>query len=335
MSEPSERTIGAGSPLARMGRLGFGAATLGNLYSAMNDDEADATVNAAWDAGIRLFDTAPHYGLGLSEERLGRTLRHRPRDEFVISTKVGRLLDDGHPPRSDRDQLFDVTSTRRRHWDFSSSGVLRSLDDSLARLGLDRIDVALVHDPDDHLDQATSEAIPALCGLRSEGGVGAVGIGVNRVDVALHVVERTDVDVVLIAGRLTLLDQSATTDLLPRCAGRGIRVVAAGVFNSGLLATPVPRADATYDYAPVDPATAARVASIAAACDAHGIEVPEAALRFPLHHPAVASVLISGRSPAEVQENADRVARADRRSPAVWDELWSTLRRLGLIQEAA
>jgi D-threo-aldose 1-dehydrogenase len=317
-----------------MSPLGLGGATLGNLYAAMSDDEAAATVDAAWDAGIRLFDTAPHYGLGLSEERLGRALSRRPREEFVLSTKVGRIIDDGHEPRSDRDDLFDVTSTRRRHWDFSRRGVLRSLDDSRVRLRMDRIDVALVHDPDDHLDQATAEAIPALCDVRSDGDVGMVGIGVNRVDVALHIVERTDIDVVLIAGRLTLLDQSAAAELLPRCAERGILVVAAGVFNSGLLATAIARADSTYDYAPVDRAVVARLESITAACSAHGVEVPEAALRFPLRYPAVTSVLVSGRSPGEVIENADRVARADRRRPGMWDELWSALRDQGLIEVA-
>ena len=230
-------------------RVGFGAATLGNLYTAMTDEVADATVNAAWNAGIRYFDTAPHYGLGLSEERLGRALQRRPRDEYAVSTKVGRVLDDGHAPQSDLDSLFAVTSCRRRRWDFSANGVRRSLDDSLTRLGLDRVDVALVHDPDSHVSQAITEAIPALCRLREQGAINAVGVGVNDTDAAVRFAAECDIDVVLIAGRYTLLDQRAAARLLPFCAQRGIAVITAGVFNSGLLATTAPAPGATFDYA--------------------------------------------------------------------------------------
>ena len=312
-------------------RVGFGAATLGNLYTAMTDEVADATVNAAWNAGIRYFDTAPHYGLGLSEERLGRALRRRPRDEYVVSTKVGRVLDDGHAPQSDLDSLFAVTSSRRRRWDFSANGVYRSLDDSLTRLGLDRVDVALVHDPDSHVSQAITEAIPALCRLREQGAINAVGVGVNDTDAAVRLAAECDIDVVLIAGRYTLLDQQAAARLLPFCAQRGIAVITAGVFNSGLLATTAPAPGATFDYAAAPVPVVERTRAIAAVCAEHGIELPEAAVRFAGEHPAIASVLISGRTPAEIEENTGRIARADARGDEAWDALWADLVHRGLI----
>jgi D-threo-aldose 1-dehydrogenase len=325
-------TTPPGSPLlAGLGPLGFGAATLGNLYEPMPDDQADATVAAAWDAGIRYFDTAPHYGLGLSERRLGRSLAGRPRDEAIVSTKVGRLIEDGHPPRSDLDSLFAVTSTARRTWDFSADGVRRSLDDSLDRLGLDRVDIALVHDPDDHVEDAMHGAVPALCRLRDEGVVGAIGVGVNDADLATRFAVACDVDVVMIAGRYTLLDQRAGDGLLPACAAQGIAVIAAAPFNSGLLATEAPSAGGRFDYAAAPDEVVARAAAIAATCRRHGITLPEAALRFPLQHPAVCAVLASARTPAEVDQNATRVAAADRRGSVAWDDLWSELRSSGLV----
>jgi D-threo-aldose 1-dehydrogenase len=325
-------TTRAGSPLlARLGPLGFGAATLGNLYEPMADEQADATVAAAWDAGIRYFDTAPHYGLGLSERRLGRALAARPRDEAIVSTKVGRLIEDGHPPRSDLDSLFAVTSTARRTWDFSADGVRRSLDDSLDRLGLDRIDVALVHDPDDHVEEAMNDAVPALCRVREEGVVGAIGVGVNDADLATRFAVACDLDVVMIAGRYTLLDQRAADELLPACAARGIAVIAAAPFNSGLLATEAPSAGSRFDYTAAPDEVIARASAIAAACRRHGITLPEAALRFPLQHPAVRTVLASARTPAEVSQNAGRVAAADREGSVAWADLWAELRSSGLI----
>ena len=321
-----------GSPLlARLGPLGLGAATLGNLYEPMADDQADATVAAAWDAGIRYFDTAPHYGLGLSERRLGRALAEHQRVDAIVSTKVGRLIEDGHPPRSDLDSLFAITSTARRTWDFSADGVRRSLDDSLHRLGLDRVDIALVHDPDDHVEEAMNDAVPALCRLRDEGVVGAIGVGVNDADLATRFAVGSDVDVVMIAGRYTLLDQRAADELLPACAARGIGVIAAAPFNSGLLATDTPAAGSRFDYTAAPDDVIARAAAIAAICRRHGIAMPEAALRFPLQHPAVCTVLASARTPAEVNQNATRVAAADRRGSAASDDLWAELRASGLV----
>jgi D-threo-aldose 1-dehydrogenase len=320
--------------LDRLGPIGFGAATLGNLYESMSDELADATVASAWAAGIRYFDTAPHYGLGLSERRLGRALVAAccSRTDTVISTKVGRLIEDGHPPRSDIDALFAVTSTARRTWDFSADGVRRSLDDSLERLGLDRVDIAFVHDPDEHVDAAIDEAMPTLRRLRDEGVVAAVGVGVNDADVAERFVTASDLDVVMIAGRYTLLDQRAARTLLPACVARGVAVIAAAPYNSGLLSAAQPSASGMFDYAVAPAAVIARATDIATVCGEHGIELPEAALRFPLQHPAVATVLVGSRTPHEVNQNAARVAAADARESGAWDRLWADLRSRGLVE---
>jgi D-threo-aldose 1-dehydrogenase len=320
--------------LDRLGPLGFGAAALGNLFEPMSDERADATVATAWAGGIRYFDTAPHYGLGLSERRLGRALAatRGARTDLIISTKVGRLIEDGHPPRSDLDSLFAVTSSARRTWDFSADGVRRSLDDSLQRLGLDRVDIALVHDPDDHVDVAVDEAMPALCRLRDEGVVAAVGLGVNDADLAARFVTRSDLDVVLIAGRYTLLDQRAARTLLPACVAGGVAVIAAAPYNSGLLSSERPSAGGRFDYAAAPDAVVARATEIATVCGEHGIELPEAALRFPLQHPAVATVLVGCGTPDEVSENAARVAAAAARESHAWDGLWADLRARGLVE---
>jgi len=227
--------------------LSFGAAGIGNLFTAVDPGDAAAAVDAAWEAGIRAFDTAPHYGLGLSERRLGEALRGRPRDAYVVSTKAGRLLE---PCPADGDDLrngFAVPADHRRVWDFSADGIRRSVEASLQRLGLDRIDIVYLHDPDDHEDVAFSEGYPALEQLRAEGVVGAIGAGMNQATMLTRFLRDTDVDAVLCAGRFTLLDQSALAELLPEAAARGKSVVVGGVFNSGLLADPRP--GATYDYA--------------------------------------------------------------------------------------
>lgn len=308
------RTIG-GTGLA-VTELGFGGAPLGNLYRAVDDQTAVATVAAAYDAGIRHFDTAPHYGLGLSEERIGRALAGRERADFVISTKVGRLLEPNPAPTgSDLATDFDVPDTLRRRYDFSADGVRRSLEASLGRLGLDRVDIAYVHDPDDHLDQAVTEAIPALVELREQGVVTAIGVGMNQWRAPLRVVRETPIDVVMLAGRWTLLDRSGR-ELLDECAGRGVSVVVAGPYNSGLLARPRPAPGATFDYRPAGAALRAEVDRLADICARYGVTVPEAALRFPLRHPAVASVVAGTRTPGEVAEAVARV------SAAIPERLW-------------
>jgi D-threo-aldose 1-dehydrogenase len=309
--------------------LGFGTAPIGGLYQAVGEDDALATIDAAWEAGIRFYDTAPHYGLGLAERRLGRALAGRPRDELVLSTKVGRLLVPNASGQAQRDtEGFDVVSDARRQWDFTRDGVRRSLAASLDRLGLDRVDVVLLHDPDEHWRTAVSEGYPALAELRAEGVVRAIGAGMNQWQMLADFVREVDLDLVLVAGRYTLLDQSAAAELLPLCAKRGVTVVAGGVFNSGLLADGDPGAGARFDYreAPADLLDRAR--AIAAVCARHGVSLPQAALAFPPRHPAVASVLVGMRSAAEVAEN---MALARRPVPS---DLWPDLIAAGLLSPA-
>ena len=242
-----------GSPLPFRGlsltRIGFGSAVLGNLTEEMTDEECTATVDAAWDAGIRYFDTAPHYGLGLSERRLGAALARRPRDEFVVSTKVGRALIPTPERAGEQDDDGFVTpAIYRREWDFSRDGILRSIDESLARLGLDDLEIVYLHDPDEHWEAASTEGMNALIELRDQGVIGAIGVGMNQAEMLAEFVRRCDVDVMMVAGRYTLLDRSAADDLLPLASDRGVAIVAAAVYNSGLLSRPEVADDALFDY---------------------------------------------------------------------------------------
>jgi D-threo-aldose 1-dehydrogenase len=294
-------------PLGRSGvrvtELSFGGAAIGNLFTEVEEQDARAAVDAAWAGGIRTFDTAPHYGLGLSERRLGDALRHRPRHEYVISTKVGRLLRPAAKPFGRDPEGFAVPAAARREFDFSADGVRRSLADSLDRLTLGQVDIALIHDPDDHHEQALREAYPALEQLRAEGCVRAIGVGMNQAEMLTRFVTETDIDLVLIAGRYTLLDQSAADTLLPAAVDRGVAVLAGGVFNSGVLAAP--RAGATYDYRPAGASLLSRARGIEAVCERFGVPLRAAAARFPLRHPAVASVLIGARSASEITDAID------------------------------
>jgi len=300
-------------------RIGLGTAPLGNLFTAVTDAQARATVDTAWEHGVRLFDTAPHYGLGLSERRLGAALRDR--SGYVLSTKVGRLLTPSSKGGRDTEG-FDVPADHERVWDFSRDGVLRSLEESLDRLGLTAVDIALIHDPDDHAGQALDQAYPALASLRAQGVVKAIGVGMNQWQVPLRFVQETDLDVVMLAGRYTLLDQSGLP-LMDACAARGVRVLAAGVFNSGLLATPDP--SGTFDYHPAPPELLARARRIAAICTAHGVTLPQAAIAFPQRHPATASVVLGARTPSEVTTNAALL------NQPVPDALWNALHDEGLL----
>jgi aryl-alcohol dehydrogenase-like predicted oxidoreductase len=310
----------------RLTALGFGAAQGGNLYRATSDETFAAAVDAAWSAGIRYFDTAPHYGLGLSERRLGAALRGRPRDSYLVSTKVGRLLEPTPGAAPGRDpEGFDVPASHRRVWDFSRDGVRRSLDESLQRSGLDRFDIVYLHDPDEHWQQAATEALPALTDLRDQGVIGAVGAGMNQSPMLARFVRETDIDLVMCAGRYTLLDRSAADDLLPAAEQHQVGVIIAGVYNSGLLAADRPPDDATYDYRPAPDALVQRARRIAAVCAEHGVTLPEAALAFVRAHPAVVSTVVGLRSPAEVTETVRRAATV------VPDALWPALRAAGLI----
>jgi D-threo-aldose 1-dehydrogenase len=326
MSPPRPLAVAA-VPLGRSGlrvsRLGLGTAPLGNLFTAVAEPAADATVRTALDAGLTYLDTAPHYGLGIAERRLSRVLAGRPRDSFVLSTKVGRLLRPLGPGETADPEGFVAAPPGRRVWDLSGDGVRRSLAESLQRLGLDRVDVALLHDPDDHERQAYEQAFPALAELRSQGVVRAIGAGMNQAEMLTRFVCDLDLDVVLVAGRWSLLDQQALPELLPACAERGVAVVVGGVFNSGLLADPRP--GATFDYAPAPPELVRRAARLAAACARHGVPLRAAALAFAFGHPAVTSVLVGARSAAEV---ADAVAMHAWPVPG---ELWAELVADGLL----
>jgi D-threo-aldose 1-dehydrogenase len=291
----------------------------------MSPVEAEATFTAAWDGGIRYVDTAPHYGLGLSERRLGALLRAHPRDSYVLSTKVGRLLvaNPGGEARID-DEGFVVPATTRRTWDFSRDGVRRSIDASLERLGLDRIDIAYLHDPETHWEQATREGLPALLELREEGVVRAVGAGMNFAEPLTELVEQHDVDLVMCAGRYTLLEQAH--GLLGAATRRGVGVVVAGVYNSGLLARPRPVPGARYNYERAPAELLERVGAIADICESHGVSLPEAALAFPLRHPAVVSVVVGAASAAQVEAALRAVERP------VPEALWSDLVSVGLLE---
>jgi aryl-alcohol dehydrogenase-like predicted oxidoreductase len=279
------------------GALVFGGAPIGGLYVPVSDEAAAATLAAAWAAGIRAFDTAPHYGAGLSERRIGEFLAGRPRGEFTVSTKVGRRLvpADGDVQGADG---FYGTPPLSRVRDYSRDGVRRSLEESLDRLGLDRVDIALIHDPDDFMGQAADEAYPALAELRAQGTVRAVGAGMNSAAALAWLVERCDLDCVLVAGRYTLLDRSAAEMLFPLCLRRGVAVLAGGVFNSGILTDPGD--GATYDYAPAPPAVLNRAQLMRDACARHGVPLPAAALQFTLHHPAVTAAVIGARTAEEI-----------------------------------
>ncbi len=310
-----------------LGDLSLGCAQLGNLFEAISDDQARATVDTAWERGIRYFDTAPHYGLGLSERRLGAALAERPRDQYVVSTKAGRLLEPVEPVVGRDDDGYDVPATHRRLWDFSRDGILRSLEESLERLGLAHIDVVYLHDPDDFLDAVYATAYPTLEELRTQGVVGAVGAGMNHSTPLAELVRNTELDLVMLAGRYTLLEQRALDDLLPACVQRGTGVVAAGVFNSGLLAREQP--GGRYDYADAPPELVKRAERIADVCRAHGTTLPAAAIAFPRAHPAVLNVCVGARSPEQVARNADLYAAE---VPA---SLWEELKESGLLRADA
>jgi D-threo-aldose 1-dehydrogenase len=309
-----------GTTAAAVTALGFGGASAGNLYTETTGEEATAAVDCAWAGGIRYFDTAPHYGLGLSERRLGAALRHRPREVFVISTKVGRMLEPN--PRPAGSDLaaggFAVPDTLRRRFDFSAAAVRRSLEGSLGRLGLDRADLVYVHDPDDHVDEALAGAIPELIRMREEGLVSAVGVGMNQWQAPLRMVRETGIDLVMLAGRWTLLDRSGQP-LVDECAARGVAVVAAAPFNSGLLARAWPGDGAYFDYGPATPQVLARARALAGICQRHGVSLPDAAIQFPLRHPAVVSVVGGMRSGEEVASTLARFATV------VPDDAWTEL----------
>lgn len=305
--------------------IGFGASTLGNLHRPMTDDDASRAVERAWERGVRYFDTAPHYGLGLSERRLGAALQGLPRDEFVVSTKVGRLIRPNPRPTELDDDGFMVPGSLRREWDFSVEGVRTSVEESLDRLGLDRIDIAYAHDPDLVSPSAGREALEALAELRADGVVRAIGVGTNAPDKVPGLFASGLADVAMGAGRYTLLEQGGLATALEPARAHGVAVVVAGVFNSGLLSSPWPEDDARYEYQRAPRGLIERAHALARVCEDHGTTLPAAAIAFPLQHPAVAWVVLGMRTVAQVDSNLDRYVED---VPAA---LWADLQSLGLL----
>lgn len=327
-----------GNPLT-FTEIGFGTAPLGNLYRAITDAEADAILEAAWDGGLRYYDTAPLYGFGLAETRLNRLLRGKPRDGYVLSTKVGRYLEVAtEDTRDGHGKWFEVPA-RREVYDYSYDGVMRSLEASFERLGVDRIDILYFHDidvpnqgsranVDAKVHQLLSSGYHAVERMRNEGVISAFGAGVNEWEVCQQLAQNGDFDLFLLAGRYTLLEQAALTSFLPLCEARGIGVVIGGAYNSGILATG-PREGAHYNYEIAPPEVLDRVGRIQKVCEAHGVRLVDAAFRFPLLHPAVVSVIPGGQGVDEMESNL-RAAKAD-----IPPGLWSDLKAEGLLREDA
>lgn len=309
--------------------LGLGGAPVGNLYAEVDEQTALATVRTAVELGLAHIDTAPHYGAGLSEERIGRALAGLDRRRTQLSTKVGRLLEPnpGYRPGDVDPCDFAVAAVRRRRWDYSPAGLRRSLEESLERLGLDRVEILYLHDPDVHgLDEGIRTALPELVRMRDEGLVDRVGVGSTDADALTRCVAEVDLDLVMCAGRYSLLEQVAAERLLPLCLRRGVEVVAAGVYNSGALATDTMPAEVLYDYRPAPAAVVRRLEGLHRLCDEHGVPLPAVAVQYVARHPAVGTVVLGARTPEEVRE-ADRRMRLP-----VPEELWEALEASGLLE---
>ena len=337
---PFVSTHPAFQSLAATATPGFGGAPLGNLFRAISDDDAVALIRHAYTAGARYFDTAPHYGQGLSERRFGTALRDCPRDAFLLSTKVGRLLTPSSAAPTAQNGYVDGLPFVA-HYDYTGEGVLRSLEDSLQRMGLSRIDVVFIHDidPATHGDEYPQRfrdmldgALPALAALKAAGTIGAYGLGVNEVGICLDTLRHADLDVILLAGRYTLADQSALVQLLPECVQRDVSIVLGGPFNSGILASGSAPGDGSrpyFNYAPAPGHVIARVAGVERVCAEYAVPLKAAALQFPSGHPAIACVLPGARSRSEFDDN---VAMARLPIPP---EFWQALRDRLLIDPSA
>lgn len=335
-----EQTLGRTG--IRVTELGLGTGPFGGFATNPIDDEtAQSTLEAAWQAGIRFFDTAPWYGLGMSEHRVGLFLRSKPRNSFILSTKVGRLLRaPEHPDGFVPDSAWSTPLPYEWRFDYRRDGILRSYEDSLQRLGLNRVDLLLIHDLEEGA-HGSPEAVAArfdeldggggfsaLTELRDSGAIGGIGVGLNEAEAVVAFLDRFDIDTVLLAGRYTLLDQSALESAYPACVSRGVAVIAAGVFNSGVLATG-PGAAATYEYEPAPSAVAKQVADLAKICEEHDVELAAAAVRFPLLHEAVSAVVVGAADPHEIQQDAAWL------SAEIPTELWAALREHAFGAEQA
>lgn len=325
-------------PIARAGigrtdlkvtRLGFGCVPLGGLYEDPSEDVADATVERVLDLGINYFDTAPIYGFGKAETRLGRALPQSKRESFVVATKVGYTLvaDTGKEDEKVFHRFANVPPLRPI-FDYSYDGIMKTFEGSLKRLKLDRVDILNIHDPDNHWKEAIEIAYPTLHQLRSQGVVRAIGVGMNQAEMLARFAREGDFDCLLVAGRYTLIDHTALADLLPVCEKKGTSVIIGGPYNSGILATGA-RPGATYNYVCATPGVMERVAAIEAVCDRHNIALPAAALQFPMAHPAVAAIIPGARSVAEVEQNLKLF------SASIPSDFWQELRHLKLLPPEA
>jgi len=308
-------------------RMGMGGAALGGLYHEVSDPAAERTVEAAWGHGINFFDTAPLYGHGRSEERMGSVLRTHPRDTFVLSTKVGRIL---VPTNSSKVKSvwFENPAPFEPLFDFSYDGVMRSFEESLRRLRLERVDILLIHDPDDHYKEALLGAYPALHKLRSQGAVKAIGAGMNQAEMLASFAREGDFDCFLLAGRYTLIDHSGLRELLPLCQQKNVSIIIGGPYNSGILAGGAV-SGAKFNYQDAPPEIVDRVTRIDEVCRRHSIPLKAAALQFPLAHPAVASVIPGARSAAEMEENFALM------TVSIPRDFWEDLREEGLLPNEA
>ena len=304
--------------MIQLPRLGMGTAGIGNLYAPVSADVARATMAAAWAAGIRYFDTAPHYGFGLAERRLGDALAALdPEGEALVSTKVGRLLAPAPNPARERHGFVDADPFEPV-FDYSREAILRSHEESLARLRRKRVDILLAHDlgelthgPDSarHMSSFLESGYGAMRELKEQGAIDAIGIGVNEIEVCLFLLERVELDVILLAGRYSLLDRRAGARLLPLCSERGVRVIIGGPYNSGILAQPAAlQRQPRYDYEAPPASILARAAALEALCERHGVSLGAAALQFPLRHPAVACVIPGLVGEEQVRQTGERLA---------------------------
>jgi D-threo-aldose 1-dehydrogenase len=349
--DPIQR-VKLGKTNVEVTQLGIGTNPLGGLYEPIPSEVAQATFQRCWDEGIRFYDVAPVYGYGFAEREAGKFLHDKPRDGYVLTTKVGRrLLSDGDPAREDvmvlwqGEQLYKGTDAVKPYFDFSYDGVMRAVEDSQRRTGIERFDALHIHDPDLYPEEALDGAFRALANLRSEGTIGAVGCGMNQWQVLADFARRADFDCFLLAGRYTLLDQSALDELLPVCQERDISIINGGVYNSGILSHPDPTriqdvsrdasavatwtANVTFNYVPAEQPIIDKVVRIKAVCDRYNVPLMAAAIQFPLHHPAVPCVLMGPRNADQVSSNV-AMFRVD-----IPSDLWAELKHEGLLPEEA
>lgn len=348
----TDKSVRLGRTDVQVTQMGIGTVPMSGLFATRSHEDGIALMQAGWDAGVRFYDMAPLYGHGFAERVVGDFLRTKPRDEYTLATKVGRLLKtSGASDREDRTVVYEGKSVfpdaglERPFFDFSYDGTMRSIEASQKRSGIERFDILHIHDPEDFMDEATEGAYRALDELRDSGQVGAIGVGSNNWDCHLEMSHRGDFDCFLVAGRYTLLDQTALPELMPVCEEKGIAVIAAGVYNSGILSHPDPGSIAgvsrdpadmgtwkdsvTFNYRPAEADIIAKAAAIKAVCDRYDVPLAAAAEQFPMHHPAVPTVLIGALEPEHVRANDENLRFA------IPTDLWAELKSEGLLPEEA